>query len=565
MSYQRRAGETERVRRDALGFAIVLLFAEAALYRGWQLFWFITDDAYIAFRYVSNSILGHGYVWNAPPFLPVEGYTSFLWVVLLDAAWRFFGAEPPQSANLISLFFTGGSLAVAGTMLMKLRWHERLAPRRIFFLIMFVAFLLLNRTFLEWSSSGLETAMFSFFIAAWVYSAVFVQRPTLRAAACGWSAALLALTRPDGYLFCLASFAITVLLALPTEQRGRTARILLCGLLPFCVVAAHLAWRFSFYGEWLPNTYYAKQAPAWPESGARYLLSFVLEYGLWFALLIIGAALAAACRRARRPCSQQAVITLLMLVPIGAHFAFYTFVVGGDHFEYRMYAHLIPLAGLAVLWSINRLAAAPLPAAAVVCAVLLLSLPVQWSQWALTKDLDLYRLATAWRYTPLAPAWPRAVRWYAALFDDTQRWLLRHFVGTRYEQHKAFMVLQITRYPRRAGGLRVGAGSLPVYVRASVGYPGWVLPHVNILDEFGLNDYIVARMPATRRFMAHYRLPPKGYLESYRPNVVVRRRRAVVLQREEPFTANDIAALERYWRLRLPELRRGAAARAEAE
>jgi arabinofuranosyltransferase len=40
---------------------------------GWKLFWFLTDDAFITFRYASNSILGHGYTWNPPPFRPVEG------------------------------------------------------------------------------------------------------------------------------------------------------------------------------------------------------------------------------------------------------------------------------------------------------------------------------------------------------------------------------------------------------------------------------------------------------------------------------------------------------------
>ena len=41
---------------------LVLLIA------GWRLFWFLTDDAYITFRYASNSLLGFGYTWNPPPF-----------------------------------------------------------------------------------------------------------------------------------------------------------------------------------------------------------------------------------------------------------------------------------------------------------------------------------------------------------------------------------------------------------------------------------------------------------------------------------------------------------------
>ena len=77
-----------------------------ALWRwaGWSLLWFMCDDAFIAFRYISNRQLGWGYTWNPPPFLPVEGYTSFLWVALLDAIWTITGRQPPDTANLVGLY-----------------------------------------------------------------------------------------------------------------------------------------------------------------------------------------------------------------------------------------------------------------------------------------------------------------------------------------------------------------------------------------------------------------------------------------------------------------------------
>ena len=34
------------------------------VFLGFRLFLFTTDDAYIAFRYVSNHMLGRGFVWN---------------------------------------------------------------------------------------------------------------------------------------------------------------------------------------------------------------------------------------------------------------------------------------------------------------------------------------------------------------------------------------------------------------------------------------------------------------------------------------------------------------------
>jgi arabinofuranosyltransferase len=60
------------------------------------LLWFLTDDAYISFRYVSNSLLGRGSVWNPPPFRPVEGHSNLLWMLLLEAVWRVVGVAPPQ-------------------------------------------------------------------------------------------------------------------------------------------------------------------------------------------------------------------------------------------------------------------------------------------------------------------------------------------------------------------------------------------------------------------------------------------------------------------------------------
>ena len=110
--------------KSKLALVVISLATVVAVYFGWRLFWFLTDDAFIAFRYISNSHLGYGYVWNAPPFRPVEGYTSFLWVVLLDVVWRVSGVEPPAAANYVSLLFTYLTLLVGGLMVLKLKLAE---------------------------------------------------------------------------------------------------------------------------------------------------------------------------------------------------------------------------------------------------------------------------------------------------------------------------------------------------------------------------------------------------------------------------------------------------------
>ena len=42
---------------------------------------FVVDDAFISFRYAEHLAMGHGLVWN--PGEHVEGYTNFLWTLLM--------------------------------------------------------------------------------------------------------------------------------------------------------------------------------------------------------------------------------------------------------------------------------------------------------------------------------------------------------------------------------------------------------------------------------------------------------------------------------------------------
>ena len=77
--------------------------------------------------------------------------------------------------------------------------------------------------------------------------------------------------------------------------------------------------------------------------------------------------------------------------------------------------------------------------------------------------------------------------------------------------------------------------------------PGWVLPEVAVIDEFGLNDRVVARNPRPRyriRRMAHDRVPPPGYVECFRPNLEIRDGFVNVEVRESPLSDEEIRACE---------------------
>ena len=54
---------------------------------------------------------------------------------------------------------------------------------------------------------------------------------------------------------------------------------------PFAIlIAGYFLFRYAYYGEWLPNTYYAKHVRPWYESGFRYLCAAAIETGLYLLL-----------------------------------------------------------------------------------------------------------------------------------------------------------------------------------------------------------------------------------------------------------------------------------------
>jgi arabinofuranosyltransferase len=523
----------------------VLAGLTAAAVVGWREFWFLTDDAFITFRYISNSLLGHGWTWNPPPFARVEGYSNFLWMLLLEAVWRVTGIDPPHAANGWSLGLSLATLAITFGVLWRLRLPPTLARFRFPLAALALAGIVSNRTFLAWTSSGLETALFAFTVVGWVAATLEARRSRTA----GWlalsatAAALSALTRPDGALFAVATGAFA--LGFVPRLRGRAV----LAAAPLLLLPIHLVWRRLYYGEWVPNTYVAKHVGAWPEAGVRYAASFVLEYAWWWLLGIAAVAAVVAARGwlrrhrvaedladpgARTERRYRLLSRLAIASALAAHAGYYTLVIGGDHFEYRVYAHLVPLLWVAAIALVAVVARRPAVAFALVGLQIALSLPIPWVHYAATRGLRT-RGETHVLVRPVAPLFPSVVRPLVRPFDDLQAWLIERHVGMRHQEHKIFRRAQANFFPSREEGAAVSGEGIPVLELGTVGVPGWVLPHVAILDTFGLNDRVVARGPLRNRDgerkMAHDRAPPKGYVACFRPNVAIRDRKVEIRPR----------------------------------
>ena len=105
--------------------------------------------------------------------------------------------------------------------------------------------------------------------------------------------------------------------------------------------------------------------------------------------------------------------------------------------------------------------------------------------------------------------------------------------------------------PTREEGAKIPWSARAVLYAQTVGVVGWVLPHVALIDRYGLTDRVIAHHPleaprAEFRLMAHDRTPPPGYVECFRPNVTIAGRVATVAERAVPLTDDDIRACSRW-------------------
>jgi arabinofuranosyltransferase len=341
---ERLQGEPRGVKARLLRWAPLVASAAALVWHSLQ-YGFVTDDAFISFVY-SRNLAEHGALVFNLGMAPVEGYTNFLWTFLIGLL-MVVGLPPEVTSLVLGTGFAIATLVVVFRLSAHLfegeSWWDHLAP----------ALLALSAGYACWSSGGLETQMFAFWVMLALHYYATGDAEPRRLRRVGWALALAAMTRPEGVLVAAVLGVHRLAVMIARERRCLPTRDeLLCVVYFAALWAPWFAWRWWYYGWPFPNTYYVKAAgptvgnydALLHAAGVHYVGQFLRQSGLLVAAPLALVGLLAARPRGRRFAFGSAAALL------AAVYLVYTARVGGDFMGlHRFVMPLFPIGALAVV------------------------------------------------------------------------------------------------------------------------------------------------------------------------------------------------------------------------
>ena len=296
---------------------------------------FVQDDAFITFRYVRNFLNGNGLVFNKGEY--VEGYTSFLWVMIL-AITSLFKFNIQNTAQYISLFFGLATLPL--TYLLSCRFNFDTVTNKqkisaITFNLIPVFLLSVTGAFSYWSVSGMETSLFVFLVLLGIYFNIENSSNDKINLKFVSTFMLASLTRPEGFFF----FALILLYTFITSRqysvkRNNTLKELYIFLIPYTL---YLSLRLIYYGYPFPNTFYAKAGftDFYFLRGIAYFTDFTAAYLLYGVMLLLPFILLRV-QKVRGRISLLMIIIYIYIVSM--------IIIGGDVLPmHRFFLPILPL------------------------------------------------------------------------------------------------------------------------------------------------------------------------------------------------------------------------------
>jgi arabinofuranosyltransferase len=302
--------------------SLLAYFAIFNFLRNSYLYTTILDDAYIFFRYAENVSNGFGFVWNiGEP--PVEGYTSFFYLATLILGKSL-------SLNLESFAIIFGTVTSALTLFYVYFIYNHLYSENSktgSANIISVVILALSPAYAYWSGAGMETSFYSMFVVLTFYYFLKLPENSKASLLKGALFGLLCIIRFEAVLFFLVS-----LYYLMKEDnslfRFKIKKSAILFATSFAIIfGTYFIWRWSYFGYFFPNTFYAKTGGGIQQvtGGFLYIIKALrLFYGFgWIPIILV-------ILFFRKSMFTNKAIFLFC---IGLVSLLTTILIGGDHFH----------------------------------------------------------------------------------------------------------------------------------------------------------------------------------------------------------------------------------------
>lgn len=313
--------------------------------------WWI-DDAGITFSYSRTLSEGYGVTFQ-PGETPTEGYSSSLWMLLLAFA-GVIGFDIPVTAKFVGIACGIATLLFSSYIVWR-QTHNAIS-------LAFSGIAISTAPFVVWISSGQEHAMQGLLLLLIAIVVGFeVSRWRLKAAVL---LSLLVLTRPEAPLIVMATYANLMLWSWYKDQNFDILKHLEIALVPFLIFVVLLVWRVIYFGDLLPNPYYAKASGsdffgALNPFGAgwSYILNGLQASGLMLAVPLFVFAFAVAFNR----------LLLAFLAVLGAHIMFILWAGGDWMGQFRFLMPVIPMIAVLAALGISKI---PFPETRLWCSAI---------------------------------------------------------------------------------------------------------------------------------------------------------------------------------------------------
>jgi arabinofuranosyltransferase len=526
----------------ASAFYIVFILRTGFTVYG-ERYYTLFDDAMISMRYAQNLAAGHGLVWN-PGEAPVEGYTNLLWTLWMAAIHLL---PLPLAKTSLVVMASGALILLAQSWVVAATARVLTGVRRSWAGLFAVFLTAFSYPMIYWTLRGMEVGFLALLASAGALFAFRLQEERRPAFFLGLSLCLaaLVLTRDDAVTIAGVLAAYAFFTAPSWRSRWGTAALL--GTAVVVPKAIHLAFRRSFYGDFLPNTYYLKLGGSTlADRVGRGAMTFGAAVTQQFLpLLVVAALLLVALRRGSDPRQPRLRWRLFLLAALVLVQSAYSVYVGGDAWEYMRMANryvAIALPALALLAGLGlaRLgeAGGPQPRTLGVLVGLgavaggLWNLGEKVSEnltsprdlaWGITLAVTGAALAGLFRLSPRganAGAWARTDRariaWVLTLWalvngKETLQWVTDNAYELPMNIQRTRVGLLIRESTDPEARIAVAAaGSTPYFAER---------PTVDVL---GKCDRRIARMPRTEAFMPGHDKQDYAYsFGTLRPDLVV--------------------------------------------